>query len=340
VIRVAPTRTHTRAGARRNPLFYSALSCENCFAVRFKSSKTELFEAAFYLSIANSVPMHCGTPNASRILFLGCLGISLRVSSLLTMVDIHCHILPGLDDGPDSLDESLKMAEMAIEDGITHVVGTPHANDQFKFSPELVRGRRDELQQLLGDRLQLATGCDFHLSFENLQDIHQNPQKYTINQKQYLLVELANFAIPPTMDDTLHHLQLEGLSPIITHPERNGLLRAQPERLYRWLHQGCFVQITAGSLLGRFGERTMHLVEKWLAEDRIHFFASDAHNLSGRPLRLKEACERTVALRGEEVAKALFQDNPLAAYEGRPLIYEPEQPDPSTRRRRKRFFFF
>ncbi len=259
------------------------------------------------------------------------------------MVDIHCHILPGLDDGPDSLEDSLKMAEMAIEDGITHVVGTPHANDKFHFNPELASQRRDDLQRLVGDRLQLATGCDFHLSYENLQDLHQNPQKYTIHQKQYLLVELADFAIPPMMDDTLHHLQLEGLSPIITHPERNGLLRSRPERLYGWLHQGCFVQVTAASLLGRFGERTMRLVEKWLAEERIHFFASDAHNLTGRPLRLKEAYEKTVSLRGEAIAQALFQDNPLAAYEGRPLPYEPEQPEPSVgrgQRRRKRFFFF
>jgi len=259
------------------------------------------------------------------------------------MVDIHCHILPGLDDGADSLQEALQMAEMAIEDGITHVVGTPHANDKFPFNPELVRQRRDELQELIGDRLQLATGCDFHLSFENLQDAHENPHKYTIHQKQYLLVELADFAIPPTMDDTLHQLQLVGLSPIITHPERNGLLRAQPERFYGWLHQGCFVQVTAGSLLGRFGERTMRIVEKWLAEDRIHFFASDAHNISGRPLRLKEAYEKVVALRGDQIAQALFHDNPLAAYEGRPLPYEPEQPDRSVQRRlrrRKRFFFF
>lgn len=259
------------------------------------------------------------------------------------MVDIHCHILPGLDDGPDSLEDSLKMAEMAIEDGITHVVGTPHANDKFHFNPELASQRRDDLQRLVGDRLELATGCDFHLSYENLRDVHQNPQRYTIHQKQYLLVELADFAIPPTMDDTLHHLQLEGLSPIITHPERNGLIRNQPERLYRWLHQGCFVQVTAGSLLGRFGQRTMRLVEKWLAEERIHFFASDAHNLTGRPLRLKEAYEKTVSLRGEAIAQALFRDNPLAAYEGRPLPYEPEQPEPSVgrgQRRRKRFFFF
>ena len=155
-------------------------------------------------------------------------GIFIRV-----MIDIHCHILPGLDDGPDSLDEALQMAEMAIADGITHVVATPHANDRYRFSPDLVHQRRNEIQARLGDRLALTTGCDFHLSFENLQDLHAHPSKYTINQKNYLLVEFADFALPPNIDETLHRLQLARLSPIITHPERNGLIRAQPEQIGR-----------------------------------------------------------------------------------------------------------
>jgi len=234
---------------------------------------------------------------------------------------------------------------MAIADGITHVVGTPHANLEYRFNPELVRQRRDELQARLGDRLRLATGCDFHLSFENLQDLYQHPQRYTINQKDYLLVEFADFAIPPGIDDTLHRLQLARLQPIITHPERNGLIRSQPERLWRWVHQGCYVQVTAQSLLGRFGQTTQHLVEEWLAEDRIHFFASDAHNLNSRPLRLGEAFDAVAKRRGEDVARALFEENPLAAWEGRLLPYVPEQPEPATRRpgrgrRKKRFFFF
>jgi protein-tyrosine phosphatase len=260
------------------------------------------------------------------------------------MVDIHCHILPGLDDGADSLETSIQMAEMAIADGITHVVGTPHANSQYKFDPELIRQRRDELQSAVGDRLTLATGCDFHLSYENLQDIQKNPQKYTINQKNYLLVEFADFAIPPSMDDTMHQLQLMGLSPIITHPERNALLRAKPERMYRWLHQGAYVQITAFSLLGRFGSAAQHRAEEWLDDDRIHFVASDAHNLKGRPLQLRAAFDVVAKRRSEAVAQALFHDNPLAAFEGRSLSYEPEQLDPSAKppqyRRRKRFIFF
>ena len=260
------------------------------------------------------------------------------------MVDIHCHILAGLDDGASSLEESVEMAEMAIADGITHVVATPHSNGEYQFDPQRIRERRDELQDKVGSRLTLATGCDFHLSYENVQDIKTNIAKYTINQKNYLLVEFADFAIPPNADDTLHQLHLLGVSPIITHPERNRLLRAQPDRLRRWLHQGCYVQITAQSLLGKWGKGTQKQVEEWLDEDIVHFFASDAHNATTRPLKLAEAREVVVQRRGESIAKALFEENPLAAFEGRPLPYEPQQPDVAARApragRRKRFIFF
>ena len=257
------------------------------------------------------------------------------------MVDIHCHILPGLDDGAESLDEALQMGEMAIADGITHVMGTPHSNDEYRFDPVLVRERRDELQKRFGERLKIATGCDFHLSYENLQDIRTNPAKYTLNQLNYLLVEFADFAIPPKIEDALHHLQLAGITPIITHPERNGLIRAKPERLYGWIHQGCYVQVTASSLLGRFGSATQRLVNNWLGEGRIHFFATDAHNLTSRPMRMRAAYEVVAKERGEEVARALFQENPLAAFEGRPLPYVPEPEDfGAAQKRKKRFFFF
>ena len=258
------------------------------------------------------------------------------------MVDIHCHILPGLDDGADSFEESLQMAEMAIEDGITHVVGTPHSNEQFTFDRDLIRKRRNELQEKIGPRLQLGTGCDFHFSFENLQDLQTDKTKYTINQKFYLLVELSDFSIPPNIEDMLHNLQLQGIAPIITHPERNALIQKDATRLRRWLHQGCYVQITAQSLLGKFGSTPQKLAEEWLEKDMIHFFASDAHNVTRRPLRLREAFEAVMARRGDAVAQALFRDNPLAAFEGRPLPYDPEQPpvEKAGSSRRKRFTFW
>jgi protein-tyrosine phosphatase len=264
------------------------------------------------------------------------------------MVDIHCHILPGLDDGAESLEIAQAMGEMAIADGITHVIGTPHANQNYRFAPGLIRQRRDALQAIFAGRLVLATGCDFHLNFENLQDIRSDFARYTLNQKSYLLVEFADYSIPPSLDQSLHELQLAGLHPIVTHPERNPLIRAQPERLYKWLRQGCYVQITAQSLWGRFGKSAQEIAEQWLSEGAVHFLASDAHNVTSRPPRLKEAFDRLATTHGEPVARALLVDNPLAAFEGRPLPYVPELPDdlvpndsqPQGQRRRKRFWFF
>jgi protein-tyrosine phosphatase len=259
------------------------------------------------------------------------------------MVDIHCHILPGLDDGPDSLDMSLQMAEMAVADGITHVVATPHSDNTYHFDPVLVRARRDELQGHVGDRLTLATGCDFHMSYENMEDLRTHPTKYTINQKDYLLVEFADFAIPPNIDQTFHSMQLLQISPIITHPERNGLIRAKPEMLHGWVTRGCYVQITAQSFLGRFGLGPQRFAETLLDCNCVHFVASDAHNVESRPLRLSEAYKTIARRSGENVARALFQENPLAAYEGKALPYYPEPPEKASELkagRRKRFFFF
>jgi protein-tyrosine phosphatase len=260
------------------------------------------------------------------------------------MVDIHCHLLAGLDDGPDTIEESLRMAQIAIADGITHVVCTPHASDRYKFDEERVRKHREELQEKVGKRLVVATGCDFHMSFDNLQDLYKHPAKYTLNQKDYLLVEFADFAIPAAMDDALHQLQIAGLRPIITHPERNGLLCANPARLDGWLRRGCYAQVTALSFLGRFGQSAQRAAEQWLDEGRVHFVASDAHNASSRPIKLKEAYAVVAKRRGETVAKALFCDNPLAAFEGRPLPYVPELPEKPSKAppksRKKKFWFF
>lgn len=263
------------------------------------------------------------------------------------MIDIHCHILPGLDDGSESFEMSVAMAEMAIEDGVTRIIGTPHASPNHPFIPSLVQQRRHELQERFEGRLILATGCDFHLSPENLQDIALGPERFTLNQKNYLLVEFADFSIPPALDQSLHQLQLGGINLIITHPERNPLIRTQPERLFRWLRQGCYVQVTAQSLSGRFGDAAQEAAEKWIDAGAVHFIASDAHNLTSRPLRLKETFDQLAKAHGQERARALMIENPLAAFEGKPLPYVPDissageaSPAGTPAKRRKRFRFF
>lgn len=263
------------------------------------------------------------------------------------MIDIHCHILPDLDDGADSLETSLAMAESAIADGITHVIATPHANSNYPFVPSLVRTRRDEIQARVAGRLTIATGCDFHLSYENVEALRADPAQFTLNQKNYLLVEFANFSIPASMDQTLHQLQLLGLHPIITHPERNPLIRSQWERVWGWLHRGCFVQVTAQSITGGFGRRAQDAADTLLDAGAIHFIASDAHNLTTRPLRLQPAYDVIAERKGPEIAQALFEENPRAVFEGRPLPYLLAPPELKSSRtqggsggRRKRFWFF
>jgi protein-tyrosine phosphatase len=258
------------------------------------------------------------------------------------MVDIHCHLLPGLDDGPDTMEDSERMAEAAIADGVTRIVATPHANDTYIFDPERTRRFRDELQQKVGTRLAISTGCDFHMSYENLSAVRVDPSRFTLNQRNYLLVEFADFALPSFLDGALHELQLQGLRIIITHPERNPLVRARPERLHGWVTRGCYVQVTALSLLGGFGPESQRAAEDYLEWNWVHFIASDAHNLRGRPPYLREAFEEVSRRHAPDVAKALFHDNPLAACEGQPLPYVPEPAEPvvPSAGRRKRYLFF
>jgi protein-tyrosine phosphatase len=232
------------------------------------------------------------------------------------------------------------MAESAIADGITHVVATPHSSSEYFFDFPHVRKLRDELQAKVGDRLKIATGCDFHLNPENLLALRKNPQQYCINQRDFLLLEFNEISIPPSMDQTLHEIQLGGVQPVITHPERNGILRARPERLKKWVRQGCFAQVTGGALTGGFGSGAQQDALRWIGEGLIHFVASDAHNTRTRPLRLQPAYDVVVDRFGQDKALSLFHDNPLAAFEGRELPHVPELQDELPPPRRKRFFFF
>jgi protein-tyrosine phosphatase len=256
------------------------------------------------------------------------------------MVDLHSHILPGLDDGAKTLEDALAMAEDAIADGITHVVGTPHASSNHMFDYARVRAACEELSARVGDRLTLASGCDFHLNLENVNAIRGDARPFCINQKDYLLVEFNEFSIPPSMDQTLHELQLMGLHPIVTHPERNVILRSHPERLQTWVSQGSYVQITAGSLTGVFGPTAREAAWSFLEKESVHFVSSDAHNAERRPLKLRFAFDEVAAQYGKDRANALFVENPRAAFDGQPLPYAPEFTTLTEPKKRKRFLFF
>jgi protein-tyrosine phosphatase len=253
------------------------------------------------------------------------------------VVDIHSHFLPGLDDGAETVDEAVAMIEMAAADGTTHLVGTPHCNDRYEFSLERNRALLAELQARAGERITLLSGCDFHLSYENVQAALADPRTYAVNQGTYLLTEFDNFSIAPQMVDVFYKLRGAGLVPLVTHPERNPILQKSGARLLRKLAEmGCPIQITAGSFLGRFGPAARAAAEQLLAERLVHLVASDAHDTEKRPPRLSEARAWMEKNHGAELAQALFVDNPRAVVESQPLPYFPELLTP----KRKRFWFF
>jgi protein-tyrosine phosphatase len=238
------------------------------------------------------------------------------------VVDLHHHLLPGIDDGAPDLATSVKMARMAAEDGITHVVCTPHASSRYRFDPARIQTLLDQLRETVADagiRLILGTGCDFHLSYENVQDALQNPRRYTVNGGEYLLVELPDYGLPPTLEETFYSLRLAGMTPILTHPERNPSLQQDASRLADWVRDGMLTQVTAASVVGLMGRKAQKLAERLLADRWVHFIATDAHNISNRPPHMHAACNQIAARYGDAYAQRLCTENPQAVFDNRTL---------------------
>ncbi|MGC1372047.1 MAG: CpsB/CapC family capsule biosynthesis tyrosine phosphatase [Candidatus Sulfotelmatobacter sp.] len=239
------------------------------------------------------------------------------------MVDIHSHILPEVDDGSKSWETSVAMCRMAAADGITHQVATPHANDRYHYDREYLQGLVDHLQSLVGDGLTLSLGCDFHLSYENLQDVLAHPGRYAIGSTHYMLVELSNYSVPPQTTECFTQLGDRGITAIITHPERNPILRDDLQRVVEWAEQGCVIQMTGSALTGFWGERTRRAVLWLLEHDAVHVLATDAHDIEKRIPVLSTGREAVAKLCGEEIAEALVEGNPRAIINDQPLPYFP-----------------
>ncbi len=217
---------------------------------------------------------------------------------------------------------------MAVADGITHVVCTPHANHQFAYDPEVVRDRIAELERALareGIPLKLGRGSDFHLTYDNIQLAQQEPARFSINGLGYLMVELPDFGLPQGLTETFYEMQLAGLLPVLTHPERNPTLQEDPARMEDWLRGGLLLQVTAGSVLGHMGRKPKRMALELLEKRWVHFLATDAHNTTSRPPRMQAASDEVAKRYGADYARLLCTSNPLAAFGGKPL---PPQPEP------------
>jgi protein-tyrosine phosphatase len=246
-----------------------------------------------------------------------------RIKAAL-VIDIHCHLLPEVDDGPKSWDVAVEMCRMAVADGITHSVATPHANDRYAYDRRYLAGLLDELRLRVGPSLKLSLGCDFHLSYDNLERVLEQPQTYTIGSTNYLLIELSNYSVPVQLSNCFTQLADRGLTPILTHPERNPILQQTPQRVLEWAEQGCLVQVTASALTGSWGERP-EIVARWLLDrSAVHVLSTDAHDTKRRIPVLSAGRDRAAEIVGEEYAEALVEGNPGAIVAGSPIPYCPK----------------
>jgi protein-tyrosine phosphatase len=247
------------------------------------------------------------------------------------VVDIHSHILPEVDDGPKSWDVCVAMCRAAAADGITHIVATPH---RYHYDREYLQGLVAHLQQLLGDVPKITLGCDFHLSYDNLQDAYAHSDRYVIAGTRYLLVEFSNYSVPQSTADSFLKLGDRGITPIITHPERNPILRESLQRVVEWAEQGCVIQMTGSALTGFWGERTRRAAEWLLEHQAVHVLATDAHDLEKRIPILSTSRGAAAQIVGEEVAEALVAGNPTAIVNNQPLPYFPRPSTAATYRKR------
>lgn len=215
------------------------------------------------------------------------------------------------------------MVHMAAQHGTTDLVATPHANVEYHFDPVLIEERRQQIQEAAGEVLRLYAGCDFHLSYDNIQDALKQPHKYTINHKCYLLVEFSDLLIFKNTADIFSRLADAGMIPIVTHPERNGLLRQRADEIAQWVEQGAGVQVTAQSLTGRFGRRAQDFSKVLLDRNLVHIVASDGHDCEHRPPVMSEAHRWLCDHYGEGVAETLTTRNPGATLTGNPLEIPP-----------------
>ncbi|KPA12196.1 Capsular polysaccharide synthesis, CpsB/CapC [Candidatus Magnetomorum sp. HK-1] len=253
------------------------------------------------------------------------------------MIDIHCHILPFIDDGPANINDSIEMLHCAEKDGIQTIVATPHSFDGvYLCTSEMIHQSIERLQNEIEKHnlsVTILPGMEVHIC----EQLHQKiiaKKAISLNNTRYILLELPGPFVPPHFKEVIFQLRLKGYYPILAHPERNFVVQNDPDIIYDFIEWGIFIQLTAASVTGFFGTQIKRLCKKMLLNRQVHFLASDAHSPGNRPPILSEAFQKAVHIsKDENYARTLIDINPKNVIADAPLdICEP--------RRKKRFFSF
>lgn len=234
------------------------------------------------------------------------------------MIDIHCHILPGLDDGARDMEEAVEMGRLAYADGIRTLVATPHCrnglyqNNELTILPVLGSLKQRLIQNGIG--LNLISGADIHIQPQTVSFLRQNPR--LLLGGRYFLIEFPAQSIPPYTRDFIFQALLAGFVPIITHPERNTMIQQHWEDLEEWVRAGALVQVTAQSLTGGFGSPVKELALNMVRKGLVQVVATDAHSLRRRPPILSKALEVLSRILGPDEGLTLVRDNPEKILKG------------------------
>ena len=257
--------------------------------------------------------------------------------SHLPLFDLHCHILPDLDDGATSEEQALEMIALSYERGVTGMVATPHSYEVLERGGVLVieerlAALREKLEEQ-GIPVQLMAGMEQHL-VPQAPDLFAQGQALTLNNSRYMLVEFNPVQWAAYTDEVLFQLQMQNVVPLLAHVERQANIQEQPKLLEELVQRGCYAQITAGSLLGNFGSEPRATAERLLGQGMVHVVASDTHRPFGsREPLLAGAAKRLQQLVGEEAANTLLYDNPVAIVADGPVATISPKPAPAGLRR-------
>jgi protein-tyrosine phosphatase len=258
-------------------------------------------------------------------------------------LDMHNHMLPGLDDGASDWEKSLSMARMAVKDGIDGVVCTPHwVLGKYENTRQIILTALEGLKQRLSEDnipLALYPGAELRLDVSISERIRAG-ELLTLNDTgRFALIELPEDVLPRQLEEFLWDLNAKGISPIIGHPERNPVLLNDPMRVYDWVQMGILAQVTSASLLGLFGKRVQRFSTLLLEHNLVHILATDAHGLRTRNPRLSEGFRVIKDMKGEKEAIEMTFETPLRIIHGETVA--PTDPiPPKNSFPLKRFFSF